>query len=90
MLRSVKEAITFGSYEKDTERAQIVVKEQTPLLEAVEARLGDREWYEGETPSVADLMLMELTDQLQQITDGEWLKSHAGLASHNARTRAIP
>ena len=41
----------------------------------------------GDSPCVSDLLLMELTDQLQMMTEGSWLKDHPILEAHNARTK---
>ena len=59
-------------------------------MELVEKKLGDREWFEGDEPSVCDLMLMEVVDQFEMMTQGEWLKDHPSLQAHCERTKAIP
>ena len=56
----------------------------------MEKKLGERDWFEGDAPTVCDLMLMELVDQFEMMTKGEWLKDHPSLKAHSDRTKAIP
>lgn len=61
-LRGVKDAITGPCYNPDPSKAPEAVKNQAKQIELVEAKLGDREWFEGDSPTVADLLLMEIID----------------------------
>ena len=90
VLKDIKDSITMPCYNPDPTKAPEAVKNIAPKVEMVEKKLGKNEWLIGDTPTVCDLMLMEVTDQFQLITKGEWLKDHPTLEAHNARTKEIP
>lgn len=90
VLREIKEATTLQCYSSDKSKATESVVTHTPKLELVEKKLGENEWLIGDSPTVCDLLLMEVTDQFQMITQGTWLNDHPILAAHNARTKDIP
>ena len=89
-LKEIKDWINFPCYFHDKAQALDAVKNQAQKIENVEKKLGSKDWLIGDSVSVVDLMLMEVTDHIQMITDGTWLKDHHTLEAHNARTKELP
>ena len=90
VLVSIKNALTMACYTDDPTAPAKEVLNQEQKIELVEKKLGDGEWLEGEEATVCDLLLMEVVDQFQMITKGEWVKDHPVLKIHSERTKAIP
>lgn len=89
-LGDLKNGITRPCYDQDKSKAPAAVEGLVNKFELLEKKLGDNEWLVGDEPTVCDLFLMEITDQVQMITKGAWLKENPFLEAHNERTKAIP
>lgn len=90
VLKEIKDNITMPCYNPDKSKAPEAVKNVEYRVEQVVNKLGKNEWLIGDSPTVCDLMLMEVTDQFQMITEGAWLKDHPTLEAHNTRVKSIP
>lgn len=62
VIRCIKDALTAGCYAADTSKAKESIESQAKKIKLIEDKLADRDWIEGDTPSLADLFLMEVVD----------------------------
>lgn len=67
-LRDLKNGITSPCYNPDKSKVTEAIANAAPKIGLVQKKLGDDDWLVGDSPTICDLMLMEITDQLQMMT----------------------
>lgn len=86
-IADMKVTITKPCYDPDSSKAVEKVGEIASKIQLIEKKLEENDWLIGSSPTVVDLFLMEVTDQIEMITKGAWLKNHPTLEAHNSRTK---